>query len=166
MPKIKNMRNKSRAVVFLHAALAAAAAIAATGIAPISLEQSEKINSAVRIKTNNTELREAVSEATPTIGAFLKINSCLAGYNASVLNAYAAPGKIYPSHNYIGGPMPTMYRHNKSSCVSVLRVHDWSMPTKNSLHFEVVYLAEDSGESSKATHELVKQTNGEWLFSR
>jgi hypothetical protein len=136
------------------------------GLAPISPEQAAKIQAALQLNSANAVMNRAVTEAAPTIGSFLKINSCLSGYNASALNLFAAPGKTYPNNNYIGGPMPTMYRHTKSSCVTVARVHGWSMPAKNSLRFEVVYTAEDSGESAKGEHEVVRQPSGEWLFTR
>jgi hypothetical protein len=34
------------------------------------------------------------------------------------------------------------------------------------LRFEVVYVSDSSGESGKSYHEIQKQPNGEWLFSR
>jgi hypothetical protein len=147
--------------------LAAASAHAQNrGLAPITPEQSARIRAAARPSVEGKELSQAIAEAASTIEQFLRINSCLSGYDASALNAFAAPGKIYPNNNYIGGPIPMMRRHDKHSCVDVVRVHGWSMPGSNSLRFEVVYVSASSGESAKSSHEVHKQPEGTWLFAR
>lgn len=147
--------------------LICAAAVAQTrGRAPITDAQAAKIDAALQLDGADTALTEAIKQAAGTIAPFLKIHSCLSGYNASSLNVYAAPGKKYPSNNYIKGPIPTMRSHPKSSCVTVHRVHGWAMPTANALRFEVVYVSDASGESGKSHHEVQKQPNGEWLFTR
>lgn len=155
-------------MLLLPLLLCAAGASLAKGpqLAAITDEQSAKIDAALQIKTDNKALEQAVAEAAPTIAPFLKINSCLAGYNASALNVYAAPGKTYPNNNYTGGPLPTMYKHTKGNCATVVRIQGWEMPAKNALRFEVVYLSDSSGESGKTRHELQRQSGGEWLFSR
>lgn len=136
------------------------------GIAPVTKTQAAKIDSALEFNAPNTTLTQAVSEAKSTIGPFLKLHSCLSGYNASSLNIYAAPGKLYPNNNYPHSLIPQMRGHDKSSCLTVQRVHGWIMPSANTLRFEVVYLSDSSGESGKSHHEMQKQANGEWLFSR
>jgi hypothetical protein len=136
------------------------------GLAPLTEIQAAKIDTALQFDAPNTALTRAVGEAKSTIGPFLKIHSCLSGYNASSLNTYAAPGKLYPNNNYIQSPMSQMRSHGKSSCLTVQRVYGWAMPTANILRFEVVYISDLSGESGKSYHEVQKQGNGEWLFSR
>lgn len=135
-------------------------------LTPITEQQLNSIRSALVVKTDQPAIAQAVAEASATIAEFLKINSCLPGYNGSSLNRYAAPGMTYPRHGYIGGPVAAIPRHPKSACVTVLRVHGWSMPAKNALRFEVVYVSDETGQSSKATHEVVRQPGGEWLFAR
>lgn len=136
------------------------------GLAPVTETQAAKIDSALQFNAPNTTLTQAVSEAKSTIGPFLKIHSCLSGYNASSLNVYAAPGKLYPNNNYPHSLIPQMRGHDKSSCLTVQRILGWTMPSANTLRFEVVYLSDSSGESGKSHHEVQKQPNGEWLFSR
>jgi hypothetical protein len=155
------------AVVLLAGAMAAPALAAAqgSGPAPITQVQAARIDAALQLQGPETALTKAVAEARGTIAEFLKIHSCIT-YNASSLNAFAAPGKHYPDNNYTQSPKPRMYRHNKGSCVTVQRVYGWTMPTPNALRFEVVYISDTSGESGKSVHEMQKQPNGEWLFSR
>jgi hypothetical protein len=136
------------------------------GLASLTDTQAAKIDAALQLNSPNTALVRAVEEAKTTIAPFLKIHSCLSGYNASSLNVYAAPGMLYPNNNYSQSPMPQMRSHNKSSCLTVQRVYGWTMPAANALRFEVVYLSDLSGESGKSYHEVQKQPNGEWLFSR
>lgn len=148
--------------------LCAAGAALAKGpqLATISDAQAAKIDAALQVKSPNKAIEQAVAEAAATIAPFLKEHSCLAAYNASSLNVYAAPGKTYPSNNYIGGPLPTMRKHNKGECATVVRIHGWDMPAKNALRFEVVYLSDSSGEAGKSRHELQRQASGEWLFTK
>lgn len=136
------------------------------GLATITQDQISKIQAGLLSKNQNTSVAQAISDATPVISNFIKTNSCITGYNGSALDAYAAPGKTFGSFGYIGAPIPQMKYHNKATCASVLRFHGWEMPAKNALRFEVVYIAEDSGESVKGNHELVKQPSGGWLFTR
>lgn len=138
----------------------------ARGLAPVTEKQAAKIDAALQFASSNTALTQAVSEAKGTIGQFLRIHSCLSGYNASSLNAYAAPGKLYPNNNYPQSLIPQMRAHDKSSCLTVQRIHGWTMPSASTLRFEVVYVSDSSGESGKNYHEVQKQANGEWLFSR
>lgn len=135
-------------------------------LAKSSLEQQEKIKAALSEKTNNEAQDQAIAEASANIFQFLRINSCIKDYKGSLLNAYAAPGKEYPSHNYIGSPIPLMKYHDKSTCATVLRIQGWNMPAKNALQFEVVYISDSSGESTKGNYELIKQSSGQWLFTK
>lgn len=136
------------------------------GLAQITELQSAKIDAALRFNSPNAALAKAVEEAKVTVTPFLKAHSCLSGYNASILNVYAAPGKFYPNNNYIQAIIPQMHSHDKTTCVTVLRVQGWTMLSPNTLRFEVVYVSDSSGESGKSYHEIQKQPNGEWLFSR
>jgi hypothetical protein len=136
------------------------------GVAQITEPQAAKIDAALQFESPNAALATAVEEAQVTVAPFLKAHSCLSGYNASILNIYAAPGKLYPNNNYIQALIPQMHRHDKSTCVTVLRIQGWTMLSPNTLRFEVVYVSDSSGESGKSYHEIQKQPNGEWLFSR
>lgn len=137
----------------------------AQNVAPITAEQLAKIDAALMVKNQNRDIAQAISEASPVIRDFVRTAACMpASGGSSGLNAYAAPGANLAWAG--AAPMPAMRYHDKSSCVSVLRLHGWKMPAKNALHFEVVYQAEDSGESAMRQHELIKQPSNEWLFSR
>lgn len=138
----------------------------APDLAPISARQLEQIDAALRVKEQNPAIAQAIIEAAPVIRDFIKINACLTGYNGTFLNAYLAPGRSESSFGYLGAPMPQMRYHDKSTCVTVLRFGGWTMPARNAIQFEVVYQAEDSGETLKSYHELRRQPGNDWLFYR
>lgn len=116
---------------------------------------------------SNNKIRPLVSEAAPAIAAFIGQLACLNDHaGASALNVHAAPDTDL--HNrYVGlRPMRLAKYHDKSSCMSVARVHGWKSPANNALQFEVLYKSDDSGETSKLSHEAVRQSDGVWLFTQ
>lgn len=134
------------------------------GYASATPEQVTALNSAVGKNIPNDKIRAMVSEAEPTITGLVERLSCLAEYNgASALNTYAAPGTDLGSLYVMLRPMRTTSYHSKTSCLTVTRIHGWTAPARNALRFEAVYTADDSGETAKTKHELVKQPDGSWL---
>jgi len=152
--------------LFLSVALtlASSAAFAAKlEIASITPAQTDAIQKALEAKPKNTQTAAALAQARDTIADFLKIESCISGYNASPLNKFAAPGKVYPDFNYIG-PMLGMKHHSRDTCLTVTKIHGFEMPAKNALSFEVVLTADDSGEVGKRYYTVQKQDDDAWLF--
>lgn len=144
--------------------LASSAAFAAKiEIASISPAQTDAIQSALGANPKNKQSAATLAQARETIAEFLKIESCISGYNASPLNKFAAPGKVYPDFNYMG-PMLGMKYHSRDACLTVTKIHGFEMPAKNALSFEVVLTADDSGEVSKRYYTLQKQDDDAWLF--
>jgi hypothetical protein len=138
-------------------------------LAAITSEQEERIKKETEKKFQDARLRNVIADAAPTLKEFVAKLSCLP-YNGGDLNAqitsmftiYAAPGR---SLSLLPPANQTRY-HDKSSCLTVVRIQGWNAPALNALKFEVVYLANDSGESAKTNHEMVKQPDGVWLFNR
>jgi hypothetical protein len=154
---------KSIYVAMTLATICTPALAAKIDIASITPAQEDSINQALHSKIKNQQTAAAVAEANETIAEFMKIESCISGYNATPLNKFAAPGKVYPAFNYIG-LMPMMKFHSKSSCLTVSKIHGFEMPAKNALSFEVVFAADDSGDIAKRHYTLQKQDDGSWLF--
>nr|WP_273264915.1 hypothetical protein [Pseudomonas sp.] len=128
----------------------------------ITQEQELKIKSSLATRTNDNAINQAIAEASPVIENFAKAESCINNHLDSSLEMYTAPGgKMNTSY----APMMPMRYHDRSKCVSVAKIQGWFMPAKNALQFEIVYISEISGEVQKRGHEVVKQTNGEWLFT-
>jgi hypothetical protein len=142
-------------------------ALASSGaISPISPDQKDRIDQEMKKNVGNPELLAAVIDATPSIKPFLEMLSCVNDYTGTkALNAYATAGIDLSGPYVMLRPMRATTTHNKATCLTVTRIHGWTAPTKNSLKFEVVYTADDSGEVAKTKHEVIKQPDGSWLFS-
>lgn len=129
-------------------------------IAPqMSAEQQASLLQALQGQQGDKRIAASLREASPTIKTVLEKRAC---NSAAGTRVYTAPGRDF------AGLLPMSYTpyHNKAACLSVARIHGWKMQALNALAFEVVYLADDSGETVKADHEVVKQPDGAWLFSR
>lgn len=128
----------------------------------ISQEQELKIKANLNIKTNDNAINQAIAESSSVIESFAKAESCINNHLDSSLELYTAPGgRMNTSY----APMMSMKYHDRSKCVTVAKLQGWFMPARNALQFEIVYVSEMSGEVKKRGHEVVKQPNGEWLFT-
>jgi hypothetical protein len=137
------------------------------GFAPATDAQQEGFQQEVSKNVASQKIRPQVSDAAPAIAALIGQLACMVDHTgASALKAHAAPG-VDLHNRYVGlRPMRLARYHDKSSCMSVSRVHGWKAPANNALQFEVVYKADDSGEISKLSHEVVRQPDGAWLFTQ
>ena len=137
------------------------------GFAPATPEQQQAIKRELSKSIPDAKVRSLVGEASSAISTFVERMACLADYTgASALDEYAAPGVQLGSMYISLRPMRSAQYHNKAACMTVSRIHGWMAPANNALQFEVIYKADDSGETAKLTHEAVKQPDGTWLFAR
>ena len=134
------------------------------GIAMITAAQQNKIANELAKKPAQKDLQTKISEASTIIQQFLEKNSCIKTNSANSSKLiYFAPNSPQANAPMLYGG--SMHYHNKEQCVNVARVSGWTSPAINALRFEVVYLADDSGEVVKQNNEVVKQPDGEWLFT-
>ena len=135
------------------------------GIAMITATQQNKISKELGKKMAQRDLQTKIAEASKTIQPFLEKRACIIETRAiSSLNIYAAPSIDF---TFMFGPLTAMMRyHDKAQCLTVAKIHGWKSPALNALQFETLFLAEDSAETVKTYHELVKQPDGEWLFTQ
>jgi hypothetical protein len=142
---------------------ASSAIAAASKLMPISAEQQSVIQSQFEVKTKDKKLAEAVGQAKENIGKFLEIESCIANFSGAQLNLYAAPGKQFNDLNY-WPVMASARKHVRDTCVTITKIQGWKLSAKNSLEFEVIYTADDSGEIVKKRYDVQKQGDDSWLF--
>lgn len=140
----------------------------ATLLARISPAQIARIAQAV--KEGNTDPKAAgnINQATPKMRAFIERLSCIRQYNdggSAVLQNMAAPGV---SFKFFVPPMQGTKLLNKSTCLTVTSVVLKPATAKagDALHIKVLYLAEDSGETTTSNHEINKNSKGVWWFTR
>jgi hypothetical protein len=134
------------------------------GRALITTAQQNKIAKELVKKTGQKKMQTKMSEASSVIQEFLENDSCINDWsaNSSRLMYFA------PNSPQLFGPMlvGSMRYHNKQQCLTVARIGGWTSPALNAIAFSVTFQAEDSGEVVQRSHELVKQPDGEWLFTR
>jgi hypothetical protein len=83
-----------------------------------------------------------------------------------MLNIYAVPGEdmMRATDNrwsYPNAPGLLEY-HDKSKCLSISILDQWTMPAMNALQFRTVYFADDSGETLKYQFLFKKMDDGSW----
>lgn len=105
----------------------------------------------------------ARNEAAPTIEKVISFISCYPDWSPS---RYLQPYLMEGVEHSVLAPMNGMKYHAKEQCLKVARMDNWSMPARNALAFRTVYASDVSGESKAYSYEVVRQTDGAWLFKR
>lgn len=146
-------------------------------MAHISAQQQARIAQALKEGEGNSDanVQAMVVQATPKMRSFIERLSCIRQYNdggTAALQALAAPGV---SFKLFVPPMHGTRNHNKASCLTVVSVQLKPASTQvkaggvkagEALQIKVSYLAEDSGESTTSNHEINKNAQGVWWFTR
>lgn len=142
------------------------AVVTRDGLAPITEAQVERIREAIGGKAASPAIDKVLRSASPTIESFVRTEGCITARNGAVLNAFAAPGRLFDGTGFPGGPMAEMQYHDKTACVTVKNIQNWKMVSPKLLRFEVVYVGDDGEERAVKRHELTRQPKGGWLFTR
>ena len=125
----------------------------------LSEPQKKQLKAQINLKTKDNLLKIMIAEAKPTIEKVLEMQACF--YPSHSYGLYKSGGG---NHFYV--PDGSFSFHNKLECVNVQRVKDWKMIANNAFRFNVVYVAEDSGQSAQMGYEMQKQPDGVWLFNK
>lgn len=142
-------------------------AAAPPGFAAITPDQKNAIAQNFEQLQSSEQLKKLITEAKPAIETFVERIACLnSSAGASALNQFSAPRANLDNIYRMLNPMRSAKYHDKSTCMTVARIHGWEVPADNALKFEVIYKADDSGETKKIKHEAVRQPDGVWLFKK
>ena len=125
----------------------------------LSEPQKKLLKAQLALKTKDNLLKTMIAEARPTMEKVLEMQACF--YPSHSYGLYKSDGG---NHFYV--PDGSFSFHNKLECVNVQRVKDWKMIANNAFRFNVVYVAEDSGQSAQMGYEMQKQPDGIWLFNK
>ena len=128
-------------------------------------------------KTISTELvipadratEEAMNAALPTVKKVIALHQCMKnGESLRLLNAYAVTGMdmqridIFFSQST---PNERTRYHDKSQCVDVKALDQWTLLALNTLRVRAVYFAVDSGETFNLRYHFKKSNDGSWKIS-
>jgi hypothetical protein len=137
-------------------------------LAKITPTQQTRIAQALKDGSADPKAQLIIAQATPKMRAFIERLSCIRQYNdggSTVLQNMAAPGA---SFKFFVPPMHGTKLHNKSTCLTVTGVVLKPATSKagDALQIKVLYVAEDSGETTTSNHEINKNSKGVWWFTR
>lgn len=123
-------------------------------------KQTQQLKTQLVQKMKNKQLKQMITDASPTIEKVLSMAACFTPRTAFGMyqSDQEGPGAITDQWLFS--------HHDRSQCVNVQRVLDWKMTAKNALAFHVMFVSEQSGESLKKGYEIQKQLDGSWLFKQ
>ena len=128
-----------------------------------TVAQIQALDMQLKTATTDKNLLAARAEAEPTIKKVIGTLACFPDTNpGKYLGPYLMEGVSYS----VLAPMSGMHYHPQEQCLNVARLDNWSMPAKNAIAFRGVYVSGASDESKEYRYELVKQSDGAWLFKR
>ncbi|WP_174279099.1 hypothetical protein [Sphingomonas bacterium] len=134
-------------------------------LATISPEQGAAIDRLLATPLQERGVAAARAGAQPLIHRLIATGACARMSDAwNALNRDALVPYTY--HEPFSGelvPMGNLQYHDKTHCLDVVRIADWSMPAANALRFRAYYIAADSNEAKGQTFE-VQQQDGRWML--
>ena len=134
------------------------------GLAAVTSTQTAEIDRLLASPLSNAAVLADRGAASPLIRTMVTTAAC-----ASVGEAWNSRNRLMMRPQTFGGYVPaitpmlrTQY-HDKSKCMDVVRIGDWSKPAANALKFRAYFVAADSGEAASVIFELQRSSDGEWL---
>ena len=134
------------------------------GLAAIAAGQTAEIEKLLLQPLANAAVSSDRAAASPVIRTMVTTAAC-----ASVAEAWNARNRLMMRPRTFGGyepattPMLRTKYHDRTTCMDVVRIVNWSKPAANALKFQAYFVAADSGESASVIFELQRASDGEWL---
>lgn len=111
---------------------------------------------------NDKATEEAMNAALPVVKKVISIHQCLKTQESQrLLNVYAVPG-VDVSNSPWGVPNNRTRYHDKSQCVDVKALDQWTLLALNTIGVRAVYFATDSGETFNLSYYFRKTSDGSW----
>lgn len=109
---------------------------------------------------------EAMNAALPVVKKVISIHQCLKTEESQrLLNVYAVAG-VDLSKSLWSVPNNWTKYHDKSQCVDVKALDQWTLQALNALRVRAVYFATDSGETFNLFYHFRKTSDGSWKLSQ
>lgn len=108
---------------------------------------------------------EAMNAALPVVKKVISIHQCMKTHESMrLLNVYAVTG-VDMSQQNVSVPINWTRYHDKSQCVDVKALDQWTLQALNALRVRAVYFATDSGETFNLFYYFMKASDGTWKLS-
>lgn len=109
---------------------------------------------------------EAMNTALPIVKKVISIHQCMKTEESQrLLNVYAVAG-VDLSKSLWNVPNNWTKHHDKSQCVDVKALDQWTLQALNALRVRAVYFATDSGETFNLFYYFRKTSDGSWKLSQ
>lgn len=135
-------------------------------LATITSKQAAAIDGFLSTPLQDRVIAAHRAAAAPLIRQVLATLSC--ARDSAALNSlnrqHLSPRTFRPPFYNSLIPMQNLDYHDKSTCLDVVRLTDWTKPANNALKFEAHYISPQSGEAKQQTFELQKGSDGQWMI--
>jgi hypothetical protein len=135
-----------------------------SNLAGMTTAQGAEIDRLLAQPMQNANLTADRQVAMPVIRTMVATAACAsAGEAWNTRNRLMMRPQTFRGYVPAITPMLRTQYHDKSKCMDVVRIGDWSKPAANALKFRAYFVAGDSGEAANVTFELQRSSEGEWL---
>lgn len=149
---------------------AAGAAGTSSGQSPLvatpTAAQSQGLDAA--LGTAPAVLRADVSAALPTLRPFLMTLMCVQDERStqSLVQKFIGPRgtNIFAGWAGANSPAKRLRHHDMVGCLSVTRAQNWHRNALNEFAFDIIFTADDSGESVTWPNVVHREPDGTWLI--
>lgn len=164
---MKRVFGQSAALLMvITAASAAAASYNRSGqpTATITDEHRRAVISLFLDRSIPQDIAPSVQEAGAAGSSVLTFLSCGATWRS--MKPLATEGRLQSNMAVNPLPFDRAEYHPKDLCMDVTRIDGWAMPARNALTFVANFESRESGERARIRFEMVKQSDGRWLFTK
>nr|WP_314466792.1 hypothetical protein [uncultured Novosphingobium sp.] len=114
-------------------------------------------------------LKADVAAALPTLRPYIATLMCVQDDRATqgLVEKFVGSRGTAMFNGWAGAMSPAkrMRHHDMSGCVTVTRIQNWKRVAANEFRFDILFTAEDSGESYLWNNVVHKEPDGTWLIA-
>ena len=162
-------RGSSIAIVLAESGLLAGLATpaSAASLAQPTATQSQGVDKA--LGSAPPSLKADVSAALPTLRPYIITLMCVQDDTATrgLIQKYVGSRGTTMFNGWSGSMSPgkRLQHHDMIGCLTVTRIQNWQRVAANEFAFDIVFTAEDSGESYLWKNVVHKEPDGTWLIA-
>lgn len=144
-------------------------AVAAPGMLLASATQAQLQAAATALNSAPPALKADAQAAMPTLRPYILTLMCVQDDTATVglIQKYVGSRGTTMFNGWSGAASPAkrMPHHDMVGCLTVTRIQNWHRIAVNEFGFDIVFTADDSGESYLWHNIVHKEPDGTWLIA-
>jgi len=144
-------------------------AVAAPGMLLASATQAQLQAAATALNSAPPALKADAQAAMPTLRPYILTLMCVQDDTATVglVQKYVGSRGTTMFNGWSGAASPAkrMPHHDMVGCLTVTRIQNWHRIAANEFGFDIVFTADDSGESYLWHNIVHKEPDGTWLIA-